>query len=101
MECPFGCSYEGEDLSDHFNVCPAKVCPECGSKDVFLIRADTLECLQCQHTWPKTQKAPPEKEEEDTWLIRDDVFLKVETEDGLALIEEPVETFVEDEEGES
>ena len=147
MECPFGCGWEGEEFSEHFNVCPAKVCPHCGSTNVFFIRVDKIECVQCKHTWPKPPQAPPEKEHiiktfktedefrawlseqkltaeplpgtgilkgedrvasyfetkegievdlvnSNTWRYTNDVFMKVETEEGVAL-EEIIETPVE------
>lgn len=149
MKCPFGCGWEGpeEKYLQHFDKCPNKVCPECGSNNTFFLAVDKIECISCGHIWPKS-KAPPKKEifktfktenefmtwlaengltaearpgtgifrgedhvasyldtkegievdlvNAETWRIRNETFLKIETENGLALVEEPVETPVEE-----
>jgi len=70
MKCPWGYGWEGSpsQYAEHYNECPAKVCPRCGSTKIFFYRVDEIECLQCSNKWkkgeaPKVEEAPPPKEE--------------------------------------
>ena len=69
MECPWGCGWEGtaSQYSEHYAICPAKVCPKCGSRNIFFFRVDKIECITCGHQWkkgeaPKVEEAPPPEE---------------------------------------
>jgi len=93
MKCPWGCGWEGtpSQYSEHYNECPAKVCPKCGSTNIFFFRVDEIQCIVCGHTWkkgevPKVEEAPP-VDEERTWLIRNKTLVETE-----GRVEEPLET---------
>jgi len=98
LTCPWGCGWKGSalDYLEHYNECPARVCPKCGSTDVFFHRKDAIECLTCGNRWPR--KEVPE--DAKTWLIRDEVFVEVEAGEEM-MVEKPLETPVEEEAGES
>lgn len=160
MKCPWECGWEGppEKYAKHYDECPNKICPKCGSTQIFFYKKDHLQCLVCGNKQkkgeiPKLKEAPPEKERiiktfkteeefhawlteqgltaeprpgtgilkgedrvasyfetkegievdlinSETWLYTNDVFMKVETEEGVTL-EEPIETPVEKEVGEA
>jgi len=87
MKCAWGCGWEGTatEYTEHYKICPKKVCPRCSSTNVFFIRVDEIQCIVCGHTWKKG-----EVEEERTWLIRDKTLVEVE-----GRVEEPLETPVE------
>jgi len=101
MKCYWGCGWEGttSQYNEHYDICPAKVCPKCGSTNIFFFRVDEIECITCGHQWKrgevvKVEEAPPAGEEK-TWLIRDETLVEVE-----GSVEEPLETPEEVVEGE-
>ena len=70
MKCYWGCGWEGtaSQYNEHYNICSAKVCPKCGSKNTFFFRVDEIECITCGHQWkkgevPKVKEEPPPEEE--------------------------------------
>jgi len=69
MKCPWGCGWEGtaSQYSEHYDICPAKVCPRCGGTSIFFFRVDEIECITCGHRWKKgevvkVEEAPPVEE---------------------------------------
>jgi ribosomal protein L37AE/L43A len=64
MKCYWGCGWEGtpSQYSEHYNICPAKVCPKCGSTNIFFYRVDEIECLQCGNKWKKGEVPKVEEE---------------------------------------
>jgi len=55
--CPWGCGWKGSaiDYSEHYDECPARVCPKCGSTDVLFYRKEAIECLTCGNRWPRKE----------------------------------------------
>jgi len=97
VKCYWGCGWEGtlSQYSQHYNICPAKVCPRCGGTNIFFLRVDEIECITCGHQWKKREEVKTKEtlpaEEEKTWLIRDETLVEVE-----GIVEEPLETPVEE-----
>ena len=81
MKCPWCEEWEGPaaEYHKHYKECPAKVCPKCGSTNIFFYQKDAIECLTCGHRWkkgevPKLEEAPPEKEKITKTFKTEDEF---------------------------
>jgi len=59
MKCPWGCGWQGlaDEYLRHYDGCPSRVCPKCGSSNISFYRKDSLECLTCGNKWPR-KKVP-------------------------------------------
>jgi len=53
LTCPWGCGWQGpaDEYLKHYDKCPSRVCPKCGSSNIFFYRKDAIECLTCGNKW--------------------------------------------------
>jgi len=75
MKCPWGCGWQGpaDEYLKHYDECPSRVCPKCGSSNISFYGKDALECLTCGNKWPRkkvpeTRETPSEVSVEDEKL---------------------------------
>lgn len=90
MKCPWECGWEGppEEYAKHYDECPNKICPECGSTQIFFYKKDHLQCLVCGNKWkkgeiPKLKEAPPKKEKITKTFKTEEEFRAWLTEENL------------------
>lgn len=113
LMCPWGCGWQGpaEEYSKHYDECPVRVCPKCGSSNIFFYRRDALECLTCGNKWPrkdvpveeKPEKPAPKifktEEEFHGWLERQGLTAEPESNAGLFKNGKRVGSYFETSEG--
>jgi len=76
LKCPRGCGWQGpaDEYLKHYDECPARVCPKCGSSNIFFYRRDALECLTCGNRWPRKRVALEEKPEVEEEKLTPRIF---------------------------
>jgi len=76
LKCPWGCGWQGpaDEYSKHYDECPARVCPKCGSSNISFYRKDAIECLTCGNRWPRKMVRLKEKTEVEEGKLAPRIF---------------------------